>query len=119
DRDAVVANGHHRVGDLLAGRIEPGRSVVDVVGLPGQRRGGHVDRGRGLSIDGGAAGLFWLQGEAVPDLYFLPAPLINAAGAPPLTARLGLEGSAELEVEREIRESLLAGHPHVEQIALD
>ena len=95
--------------------VELGRRVVDVVGLPGQRRKAHVHARRLDAVDAAALVVLALQAERVEHLHFVAALQIAAAVAAPLSARRRHERQQKLDVQLAVAELVAAGGAGGEQ----
>ncbi len=102
DQHAVVADGQPGRGRLHPLGIEAWGAEVDVVGLPLQRRGAHVDARAGDLVDAAALVVEPLEGIAVQHLDLVATLEVDAAVAARLAPGLGHEGRAELDVHAEI-----------------
>ena len=111
DHHAVVADGHAGVFDLLAVFVEARCSEDDVVGLPLERRGAHVDPGSGDAVDSPTLVRAALEAVTVEDLDLVASLEIDAAVSAALSPGLGLEGGAELEVDLVVSELSLRDDP--------
>jgi len=87
-------------------RIEFGRSEIDVVRLPDQRRKAHIDGRTRLRVDATAFVVFARQTETIEDLYLVTILHVNAAVASALPPTQRFEGENEFAMQCVISELL-------------
>ena len=119
-RDVVFGPHHAVVADRRPRRARGrGEAVLDVVGLPGERRVAHVDVGGLDAVNAPALVVPSIEGETVEHLDFVPTADVDAAVAPALSPGKRFEAETELDVERVVAEELLGRCSLPEQVALD
>lgn len=102
--DTVVQDGHASMLHFLPGIVIRGGSVVDVVGLPGQRWEAHI-HGRGTDgVNASALVVFSLESERIQNLSFVASLHVATAVASPLSTSEWLEWKPKFQMQFETAE---------------